>query len=136
MLLGSRVCSRVKSGWPRAYVQLCDENRSGGLGKSSQAVSESTGSGPGVGHGGGTVSAWRCATGAADTQEEAVARYVGAGPPRSEQAEMAARGVGVVLEGSGAAVMGEVRVGKEGAGSSWVPVRGWSRTRWSRGGRL
>lgn len=44
--------------------------------------------------------------------------------------------VEMALEGSMAAVTGELRVGKEGVGGSSAPVRGWSRRRWSRGGRL
>ncbi len=82
----------VKSG---VFEQLCDENRSGGLGKSSAEISESAvdedeesrgrfsstfGSGSGVGKGGRLVSVWSCAAGAADTQEEAGARCVAAGP--------------------------------------------------------
>lgn len=34
------MCGSVKSGWPGVFEQLCDENRSGGLGKSSKDVSE------------------------------------------------------------------------------------------------
>lgn len=75
--------------------QLCDENRSGGLGKSNKEVSESTvdvdeesregsgskyGSASGVVQGGRQVSVWSRTAGAADTQEAAGARYVGAGP--------------------------------------------------------
>ena len=87
----------MKSGWPGIFEQLCNENRSGGLGKSSHEVSESPveneesmerfrswskcGSGFSLGQGGRQVSVWRCAAGEADTQEEAMARYVGAVPP-------------------------------------------------------
>lgn len=91
------MCSSVKSVWLSDVLeQLCDENRSGGLGKSSQEVSESTveddeggewfgsrskcGSGSSVGQGGRQVSVC-CVAGAADTQEEAMAKYVGAEPP-------------------------------------------------------
>lgn len=63
------MCGSVISCWPGVLEQLCDENRSGGLGKSNKEVSESTadvdevsterfgswskyGSGSGVGQGG------------------------------------------------------------------------------------
>lgn len=90
------MCGSVKSGWPGVFEQLCDEKRSGGLGKSNKEVSESTvdvdeesrerfGSwskyGSGVGQGGRQVTVWSCAAEAADRQEEAGARYVAAGPP-------------------------------------------------------
>lgn len=75
------------------------------------------GSGSGVGQRGRQVTVWSRAAGAADTQEEEVARYAGAGRPLSEQAEM--RGdVRMVLEGSMVAVMEELRVGREGVGGS------------------
>lgn len=82
----------VKSG---LIGQLCNENRSGGLGKSSAEVSESTvdedeesrekfGSwfklGFVAGRDGIHVSVWSCAGGAADTREEAGARCAAAGP--------------------------------------------------------
>lgn len=84
----------VKSG---AFEQLCDENKSGGLGKSSKEVSESTVDEDGesrekfglwskccsifvVGKDSRQASVWSCEAGAAGTQEEAGARCVGAGP--------------------------------------------------------
>lgn len=79
---------------------------------------ERFGSGSSVEQGGKQVSVWSCAAGAADTQEEAEARYVGAGLPLWEQAELAARDVKVVLEESVVAMKGEVKVGKEGVGGS------------------
>lgn len=90
------MCGSVKSGWPGVFEQLCDENRSGGLGKSSKDVSEFKvdedgesverfGSlskyGSAFGQGGRQVAVWSCAAGAADPLEEAGAMYVGAGPP-------------------------------------------------------
>lgn len=86
----------VKSGRPGVSERLCDENKSGGLGKSSKEGSESAvdedeekgkgfGSwskcGSGDAQGGRQVSVWSCGAGAADTQEEAGARCAGAGPP-------------------------------------------------------
>ncbi|CAB1458216.1 unnamed protein product [Pleuronectes platessa] len=118
--------SRLKSVWLGVFEQLCDEKRSGGLAKeeSESAVEDEErreksgsgsecGCGSSVGWGDGQGSAWSCATGAAETQEEAKARYEGAGPPLPDQREVEG-----VLEGSAAAVMGEVRVGKEGEGGS------------------
>lgn len=71
--------------------QLCEENRSGGLGKSSEEVSvdededegrsERLNSGSSVGQDDKRESAWSCESGAADTQEAAAARCAGAGPP-------------------------------------------------------
>lgn len=78
--------------------QLCDENRFGGLGKSSKEVSISAvdedeesrerfgswceyGSGASVVQGGSQEYVWSSAAEAADRQEEAAAMYVGAGPP-------------------------------------------------------
>lgn len=113
----------VKSG---VFVQLCDENRSGGLGKSSGEVSESavdedeesrgrfwSKCGSGVEKVDRQVSVWSCAAAAADTQEEAAARCAGAGPRLP-----AARDVGMVLGGSVVAATGEVGVGMEGVGGS------------------
>lgn len=115
------------------FEQLCDENRSGGLGKSSKEVSESTvdedeesrerfrsknGSGSGVGKGGRQVTVWSCAAVAAGTQAEAEATCVGAAPPLCKQAEMAARDEVMLLGGSAVAVTGEVRAGREGVGGS------------------
>lgn len=122
----------VKSG---VFEQLRDENKSGGLGKSSKEASESTvdadeesrerfglwskyGSGSGAEKGGGWVSVWSCAAWAADKQVEAGARCVAAGPPLQEQTEMAARGVEMLLEGSMVVVTGEIRAEKEGVGGS------------------
>lgn len=79
------------------FEQLLDEKRSGGLGKSSKEVSESTvdedeegrerfrswstyGSVSGFGKDGRQVSVWSCTASAADTQEEARAMCVAAGP--------------------------------------------------------
>lgn len=84
----------VKSG---ASEQLCDENKSGGLGKSSKELSESAVdedkesrekfglwskccSGFVVGKGSRQAAVGSCGAGAADTQGEAGARCVGAGP--------------------------------------------------------
>lgn len=83
----------VKSG---VFEQLCDENKSGGLGNSSKEVSESAVDGDeesrerfeswsrydsGAEKGGRQGSVWSCAAGAADKQVEAGARCAGAGPP-------------------------------------------------------
>lgn len=83
----------VKSG---VFEQLCDENKSGGFGKSSKELSESTVDDDeesrekfglwskcscfGVVEGSRQASVWSCKAGAADTQEEAGARCVAAGP--------------------------------------------------------
>lgn len=88
------MCGSVKSGWPGVFEQLCDENRFGGLGKSSEEVSESAvdeesrerfgskyGWGVSVAQGGSQEYVWSSAAGAADTQEEAAATYVGAELP-------------------------------------------------------
>lgn len=119
----------VKSGWPGVFEHLRNENRSGGLGKSCKEVSEFTvdedeesrewfsskyGSGSSVGPGAEQVSVWTCAAGVADTQEEAEAMYVGAGPLLQEQAERPVGDVEVLMVG----VMVEVKVGKEGEGGS------------------
>lgn len=119
----------VKSGWPGVLEQLRNENRSGGLGKSCKEVSEFTvdedegsrerfrskyGSGSSVGPGGWQISVWTCAAGVADTQEEAEARYVGAGPLLPEQAERPVGDVEALMVG----VTGEMKVGKEGEGGS------------------
>lgn len=121
--LCSRVRGSVKSG---VFVQLCDENRSGGLGKSSREVSESTVHedgesrgrfwskyGSGVEKVDRQVSVWSRAAAAADTQEEAAARCAGAGPrlPAARDDEM-------VLGGSMVESTGEVRVGMEEVGGS------------------
>lgn len=83
---------------PDGFEKLRDENRSGGLGKSIKEVSDSTvdedeesrkmfvsqskyDSGSSVGENRRPVGGWSCAAGAADTQEEAGAMYVGAGCP-------------------------------------------------------
>lgn len=67
----------VKCDWP-GVLELCAENRSGGLGKSSKKVSEFAvdedeewserfTSGSSAGQGGKWASAWSCESGAADT---------------------------------------------------------------------
>lgn len=123
--LGSCARGNVKSG---VFEKLCDEKRSGGLGKSSKEVSESAvnedeesrercgscskyGSGVSAVQEGRLASAWNCAAEAADTPGEAAARCVGAARPLYEQAEMA-------LAGSVVAVMVEVKVGRERVGDS------------------
>lgn len=136
------MCGSVRFG---AFEQIRDENRSGGLGKSSKESSEDVdeesrekfGSkcGSGFCAAGREVRVWRSAAGAADTQGGAEAMCGGAEPPLRERAEKR-RGVAMVLEVSMVAVTGEVRVGTEGEGGSSAPVRGSSRRRWSRGGRL
>lgn len=135
LLLCSCVRGSVKSGWHGVFERLRDENRSGGLGKSSQEPSGSTtedeegrgkfgswckcGCGSSVVQGGRKVTVWSCAAEAAGTQEEAAATYVGAGPPLRERAEMSARDAEEgVLAGSFAAMKGEVWAGREGAGGS------------------
>lgn len=87
--------------------QLCDKNKSGGLGKSKPKVSESSvencpwskcGSCSTAGVGDRQESPWSCACVAADMQEETVARYDGAEAPLLD--EVLGRSVGrMVVEG-------------------------------------
>ena len=96
-LLGCLVCGSVGSG-PGVSEQLCNENRSGGLGKLNEEAAEFTvedreesrgrfrlwskdDSGSSAEQGGELVSAWSCAAGAADTSEGGGAMYVGVVPP-------------------------------------------------------
>lgn len=87
------MCGIARSG---VFESLCDENKSGGFGKSSKELSESTADeeggekhgfwskccGFGDGEGSRKALAWSCATGAAGTQEEGGARCAAAGPRR------------------------------------------------------
>lgn len=114
-------------------MQQWDENKSGGLGKSSKNVWESTAdeesrerfellskcSGSGDGEGSRWVSIWSCAVWAADTREEGGATCVGAGPrPDGRSSPAVVSDVETVLGGSPPEKMGETQVGKEGAGGS------------------
>lgn len=108
---------------PAIFEQLRDENKSGGLGKSSIEVSDSTveedeGSREGFGlwsKCSGFCGVWSCAAGVAGTQEEGAATCVVAGPRLSA---VAAGVMEMVLEGSMVAVMGDTRVEAEGVGGS------------------
>lgn len=108
---------------PAIIEQLRDENKSGGLGKSSMEVSvfpveEDEGRREGLGlwsKCSGFCRVRSCAAGGAGRQEEAAATCVVAGP------RLSAMAIGVmvmVLEGSVVAVMGDTRVEEEGAGGS------------------